>query len=208
MGILRHKSRALACYRYLSTVYDHIYPVLVGNKQTRDRVLSLVDLDETDRVLDIGCGTGVSTEGLLELTPRVDAIDFSAAQLRRTRRKRTLEQARFVQGDAERLPYTDDGFDAAVAIGVIGYLPEPGALLRETRRVVKPGGRLLVMGPKRPVYPPGAWLLGSMLATFSASRATRLFEEAGWSSIDTQVVGLDYTPVRGLVVIGTNPGDR
>jgi ubiquinone/menaquinone biosynthesis C-methylase UbiE len=48
------------------------------------------------------------------------------------------------QGDAQKLPYADRTFDAAYLIGVLGEIPDAGMALRELRRVLKPGGRLVI----------------------------------------------------------------
>src|SRR5439155_23842819 len=62
----------------------------------------------------------------------------------RRARGRGLGNVNQTQGDAQRLPYADDAFDAAILITVLGEIPARDAALREVARVLKPGGRLVV----------------------------------------------------------------
>jgi ubiquinone/menaquinone biosynthesis C-methylase UbiE len=58
--------------------------------------------------------------------------------------ERGVTDLRPSQGDARELPYADDTFDGAYLVAVLGEIPEPGTALAELRRVVKPGGRVVV----------------------------------------------------------------
>ena len=65
MGILENKSRARLFYKYLSKVYDRVNP-FIWNEEMRAEALDLLEFDDDPMVLDVGCGTGFGTEGLLE----------------------------------------------------------------------------------------------------------------------------------------------
>ncbi|HZD44173.1 MAG TPA: rRNA adenine N-6-methyltransferase family protein, partial [Methanomicrobiales archaeon] len=80
MGILEDKRRARIFYKYLSKVYDQVNP-FIWNEEMRDEALSMLDINEDDRVLDVGCGTGFGTEGVLEHTDHVHGLDQSIHQL-------------------------------------------------------------------------------------------------------------------------------
>jgi SAM-dependent methyltransferase len=96
---------------------------------------------QQSRILDVGCGTGLLLE---ELAPRGRAIgvDMSSTALEfcRLRSSTTLLQA-----DGGRLPVEDGGVDAVTAIGVIEHLDDDAAALREWRRVLRPGGGLVLL---------------------------------------------------------------
>jgi SAM-dependent methyltransferase len=97
------------------------------------------------RVLDLGCGVGSITLDLAEIVApgQVVGIDRDADQLavaREMARQRGLGNTRFDVADAYALPFPDDTFDAALAHTVLLHLREPVQVLRELRRVVRPGG--------------------------------------------------------------------
>jgi arsenite methyltransferase len=101
-----------------------------------------------DRVLDVGCGPGFYLAELAEQvgpTGSVTGVDASPQTLELARRRTqgrgnvTLHQA-----DATALPVGDAGFDAALSVQVLEYVADPDAALVELRRVLRPGGRLVV----------------------------------------------------------------
>jgi SAM-dependent methyltransferase len=94
------------------------------------------------RWLDVGCGSGVFTELLVERCApvAVDGVDPSEGMLAYARERPVGRIARFQKGDAMVLPYPDDAFDVAVMALVVFFLPEPARGLAEMVRVVRPGG--------------------------------------------------------------------
>ena len=94
------------------------------------------------RWLDVGCGTGILTEALLDLCEpaSVVGIDPSRAQIEQASRGPVGFRAKFEQADAMRLPFADGSFDIAASALVINFIPDPSAALVEMRRVTAPGG--------------------------------------------------------------------
>ncbi len=98
-----------------------------------------------DRVLECACGTGAISVAIAPVCARLVATDYSEGMLKQARKKLakhlnvTVEQA-----DITDLRYADDSFDAVVAGNVIHLLPEPGDALKELKRVVRPGGTIIV----------------------------------------------------------------
>jgi SAM-dependent methyltransferase len=94
------------------------------------------------RWLDVGCGNGAFTEMLVErcAPASVQGVDPSEGQLAYARARPASRVAQFRQGDAMRLPFTDDTFDAAVMPLVIFFVPDPAKGVAEMARVVCAGG--------------------------------------------------------------------
>lgn len=92
--------------------------------------------------VDIGCGNGAFSETLFERTnaAAVDGIDPSGELLASASARLAGTKARFVKGDAQDLPYTDNSFDAAVMALVINFIPDPQRAVAEMARVLRPGG--------------------------------------------------------------------
>lgn len=100
---------------------------------------------EGERLLDVGCGTGVLLEALARAAPRAAlvGVDVSREMLAVARRTRT-SLSRLVTGDVASLPFAARSFDVVVSSNAFHFWIEPAAALREIRRVLTPGGRLVV----------------------------------------------------------------
>ncbi len=210
MGLLEDKARARLFYRYLSRVYDTINP-FIWNESMRDEALSWIDLEAGDRVLDVGCGTGFATEGLLANTDDVWALDQSIHQLERAIRKFGVHgEVRFHLGDAERLPFADDSFDAYWSSGSIEYWPNPVAALEEARRVTKPGGPVLVVGPDYPNSTVFQKLADAIMLFYDEDEADRMFAEAGFDRFEHHIQQRAPGTPRAITTVAyvPNPGDH
>jgi MPBQ/MSBQ methyltransferase len=151
--LIQHKAEAYWFYRFLSPLYDRWVNPLFWTAAMRTEALRLARLDSPDlRTVDVGAGTGFSTEGIVEhVDPaNVTLLDQSPHQLSRARAKPALAACTVVQGDAERLPFPTDHFDRYVSCGSIEYWPDPQAAIAEAYRVVRPGGFACVVGPLPP----------------------------------------------------------
>ncbi|MFI9388160.1 class I SAM-dependent methyltransferase [Kutzneria sp. NPDC052558] len=110
----------------------------------RPAMLALAGEVAGRRILDAGCGAGPLSAALRERGAIVTGIDASAGMLAQAR-KRLGEDADLRVADlADPLPLPDNTFDDVVASLVLHYLEDWGPTLAELRRVLKPGGRLLV----------------------------------------------------------------
>ena len=188
MGLLEDKRRARRFYRFLSVIYDRVNP-LVWTETMREEALDMLAPDDDARVLDVGCGTGFGTEGLLGRAGEVHGLDQSVHQLRRAWAKLGKhDPVRFYLGDAERLPFCDGVFDCAWSSGSIEYWPAPVATLAEIRRVVRPGGRVLVVGPNGPNNEVLRRLADAIMLFYDAEEADRMFAQAGFEHVEHRVM--------------------
>ncbi len=105
----------------------------------------------TERILDLGCGTGDLTRLAARAFPRarVVGVDFTSAMLgaaeRATRGTAAASRVRFARGNARRLPFPDSTFDVAMSAFVVRNLVGLPEAFREFRRVLRPGGTLLTL---------------------------------------------------------------
>ncbi|MBI4574821.1 MAG: class I SAM-dependent methyltransferase [Planctomycetes bacterium] len=103
-----------------------------------------------DRALEVGCGAGVVSLLLARGGFRVEGVDVAGPAVRYARRAAALAGlagVRFREARAETLPYPDGRFDLVLATEVLEHLEDPRRALREWRRVLAPGGTLLVSCP-------------------------------------------------------------
>jgi ubiquinone/menaquinone biosynthesis C-methylase UbiE len=116
---------------------------------TRARLREILEPVAGERILEVGPGTGYYTLDIAEevgADGTVDIFDIQQEMLDHTMRRakeRGFGNVHPTQGDAQALPYDDDSLDAAVLITVLGEIPDQDAALRELKRVLKPGGRLV-----------------------------------------------------------------
>lgn len=122
-------------------------------------------LAPSDRVLDVACGTGDLTEAFARAgAAEVIGLDFTAEMLDIARDKAPRRlgpdagRVRYLQGDAQQLPFEDRSFEVvSIAFG-IRNVQDPMRALREFRRVLRPGGRLVVLEFAEPRWAPVRWI--------------------------------------------------
>ena len=125
------------------------------------RAAQLLDLQPGQRVLDVATGTGLAARAAVELAERttVIGIDVSRRMLEIARDKSDPRRCRFVQADAQRLPFRAAVFDALVCVAAIPYIPDLGAALAEWCRVGRSHAALVFTTPAADGIA-AHWLLG------------------------------------------------
>lgn len=137
----------------VSPRYDLINDVLSAGNSRLWRVATTRAVDPRPgmRILDVAGGTGTSAAALARSGARVTVADFSRGMLDEGERRHAgNELLEFVQADAMALPFEDSSFDAATISYGLRNVQDPQSALREMRRVVKPGGRLVIAEFSRP----------------------------------------------------------
>jgi len=111
-----------------------------------ERIAAALSGGPSRRVLDIACGPGILTASLAGRFDASVGLDFTAETLRlASARAPDGVNAGFVRGLAETLPFPDECFDAAVLRLALHHFEDPGAVLREARRMLGSDGRLVVL---------------------------------------------------------------
>jgi MPBQ/MSBQ methyltransferase len=195
MGLIQHKREAYWFYRFLSLGYDRWVNPLFWTPPMRERALAAARLDDRGlRTLDVGAGTGFTTEGIVEQVDaaNVTMLDQSPHQLARARAKPELAGCAKLLGDAEDLPFPDDAFDRYVSAGSIEYWPDPQRGIAEAYRVTKPGGIAAVIGPVRPAHPVLRRLASAWMLFPGEDEYRRWMEAAGFADVAVTVVAPDW----------------
>lgn len=177
----RH-TRSQAFFASSAAQWDRVRADLFG---TRTELFALVGLlDGAMRMGDLGCGTGQLSEVMAPFVAKVIAVDESAPMLKAARaRLASLDNVELRDGSIEALPIEDGALDVAVLSLVLHYVADPGAVLAEIRRTLRPtGGRLLLvdmMPHDRAEY---RQTMGHVWLGFDAEELQRWGTEAGFSS--------------------------
>lgn len=124
--------------------WDGLRDELFGQSFLAPTLLSLLPSDWT--VVDLGCGTGELLARLAPVVGRVIGVDQEGAMLEAARRRLADAPAvDLVEADLAALPLDDACADAALCVLVLHHIPDPAAALAEARRVVRPGGPVVVL---------------------------------------------------------------
>jgi phosphatidylethanolamine/phosphatidyl-N-methylethanolamine N-methyltransferase len=179
------KRQVQRAYELYAPVYDFIFDWIFA--PGRAAAVRGLGLGRTDSVLEVGIGTGLN----LPLYPapcRLTGIDLSQEMLdKAVERVQTLAMPNVTLKvmDATSLDFADNEFDKALATYTISAVPDPVAVLREMRRVVKPGGTLIVLNHFRSERRFSGWLedvvapVCTRLGWKSNLAMTPLFEQVG-----------------------------
>ena len=138
------KRHALELFAGLPARYDRMGAVLSLGQDPRWRraLVAAVDPKPGQRVLDVATGTGlVALELLRRAACEVVGLDQSEEMLAGAR-DRLGDRVTLVRGEAERMPFADEEFDALTFTYLLRYVDDPAATMRQLARVVKRGGRI------------------------------------------------------------------
>jgi len=182
--LLREKEHdSQAFFAGAASEWDKLRGELYGRAFHDVALLSLLPSDYV--VADLGCGTGQAAAALAPHVRQVIAVDNSAAMLKAAKRRvADHDNVDLRRGDLEALPIDDATCDAALLLLVLAYVTDPAAVLKEMARVLKPGGRAVVvdllphdrddfrrqMGQQRGGFEPAALRQLLAAAGFAASR--------------------------------------
>lgn len=138
------RSQTEAFFAGAAGQWDRLRDELYGFAFTTHAMLALLPEDAT--VADLGCGTGQTAARLAPWVGKVIGVDSSAAMLKAARgRTEGLANVELRRADLTAVPIDDATCDAALLMLVLSYVPEPAAVVNEMFRILKPGGRAVVV---------------------------------------------------------------
>jgi SAM-dependent methyltransferase len=177
-----------------------------SNRQRNRWVVSLLDVQPGEEVLEIGFGPGLAIAELSRRvggTGHVHGIDHSAVMLRQAARRNAAAiaagQVTLTRATVGQLPDSPGLFDAILAVNSLGFWPAPADRLGELRRRLRPGGRITIASQPRC---PGATADTSRSA---AGEIEALLGQAGYADARTETLGLD-PPVICVLAVNPDPG--
>jgi ubiquinone/menaquinone biosynthesis C-methylase UbiE len=158
--------------------WDRMRAELIGE---RTDLLALLDLMDPNWVVgDLGCGTGQISEAIAPAVRRVIAVDESGAMLTPAKRRLApFENVEVRSGSVEALPIDDDELDVALLFMVTHFVLEPAKVLAEVRRVLRPGGRLLMLDLTAHEREEYSVQMGHVWQGFTETQLRSWFEESG-----------------------------
>jgi ubiquinone/menaquinone biosynthesis C-methylase UbiE len=160
-------------------------------------------LQANDRLLEVGFGNGHEIDALLAAAPgiRYTGIDFSETMVKEAAacNAGAVSEGRvaLMMGSASALPFPAAGFDKALALNTIYFWPDPSIELAEIRRVLCPGGRL-VLGSNAPGTMTQI-LLSRGFRTYSKDELTQLLINSGFQRVEIDTLTEDTVTVTGEV---------
>lgn len=184
-------------YEQLAAEYDQRWSGYIAS--STEETLRRITLNEGDRLLDVGCGTGVLLEQVLARWPTVRAVgtDLSGEMLG-VAWGRLRGRVPLVRADVSHLPFATHSFDVVVSSSSLHYWPDPERALAGIRRVLRPGGRLVLTDWCGDYLSCRLLHLGLRLTGRAQERAYRsgelavLLEDAGYRKVSLERYKLDW----------------
>ena len=176
-----------------------------SNVERNRWVASLLEVQPTDRVLEIGFGPGIAVEALIPRLPQgeIVGVDHSAAMVRRARRRNAAAvdagRVDLRLGSAESLPDVGGPLDTVFAVNLMGFWGDPVTLLTQLRQRLRPGGTIAIASQPRG---PGATNTTSAQA---GREIEAVLEVAGFTHLHIEILELKPPAV---CVIGRAPSNH
>lgn len=163
----RLKRRVIQHYDRLSRVYNALYSYEQSLKI--EEALRFVNINLSDVILDVGCGTGILFKHISNLAGLIVGVDISSQTLnvaKKTMKEMGLDRISLVRADADFLPFKDGVFDKVFAITLLQNMPNPILTVKEIMRVAKNDAEIILTGLKK---------------FFSKESFLKILEESGMS---------------------------
>jgi SAM-dependent methyltransferase len=192
----RRRTRSQEFFSTAAGRWDGLRRELFGKSPEFPALLAL--LDPSWEVGDLGCGTGGVAETIAPYVKRVVAVDDSAEMLSAARRRLggspdAGARVELRQGRLERLPLSDESLDVALMVLVLHYVAQPVVALTEAGRVLRPGGRVLVVDMAKHGRAEYREQMGHVWSGFAREELGEWATEAGFGPLRYEPLPADPT---------------
>jgi ubiquinone/menaquinone biosynthesis C-methylase UbiE/DNA-binding transcriptional ArsR family regulator len=162
--------------------WDRVRDELFGDRFHLSALAAFIDPSWT--VGDLGCGTGQVSAALAPFVARVVGVDGSAAMLQAAKKRLSaFDNVDLRRGDLESLPVDDERLDAAMVMLVLHHVAAPQKALAEVARVLKHGGRVVVVDMLPHDREHYRQQMGHVWLGFSEAQTTQMLEESGFEHV-------------------------
>jgi ubiquinone/menaquinone biosynthesis C-methylase UbiE/DNA-binding transcriptional ArsR family regulator len=180
--LAKRRSKSEEFFASASGQWDHLRAELFGSRFHLHALLSLVEPSLT--VGDLGCGTGQVSELIAPHVSKVLAVDGSTDMVQAARKRlKGLHQVEVRRGDMEALPIDDGILDVAIVALVLHHVPEPARAFAEIHRVLKSGGRALIVDMQPHERVDYQQQMGHVWLGFSEKSIKKYLEGAGFATV-------------------------
>jgi ubiquinone/menaquinone biosynthesis C-methylase UbiE/DNA-binding transcriptional ArsR family regulator len=189
--LLERRSTSQAFFSSSAGQWDKLRTELYGSRADLTPLAALLDPAWT--VADLGCGTGQTSAALAPFVGRVIAVDESSAMLAAARRRLAEhDNVEVRSGRLESLPMEEASLSAAILSLVLHFVVDPSAVIAEAGRVLRGGGRLLIVDMLPHEREEYRATMGHLWLGFDEGQVTAWLEDAGFT--DVRVVALPPDP--------------
>lgn len=175
-----------------------------NHKDISEFAFECIEVDENDKILDIGCGGGVNIEKFLKLTNNnVNGLDYSEvsvnASINQNKKEADDGRCSIVQADVTDMPINDEEYDLVSAFETIYFWPDIANTFKEVARIVKSGGKFMIAQGTDGTHPDDELWLSTVegMHVYTAPELEKYLTDAGFSSVEIFKKENDYI----LVVI-------
>lgn len=177
--LAKRRSKSEEFFASASGRWDQMRSELFGDRFHLHALLALIDPALT--VGDLGCGTGQVSELIAPHVAKVVAVDGSADMVQAARKRlKGMPQVEVRRGDMEALPIDDAQLDVAIVALVLHHVPEPARALAEVHRVLKCGGRVMIVDMLPHDRVDYQQQMGHVWLGFAEKTLTKMLEGAGF----------------------------
>ena len=127
--------------------YDQWFETPIGalvKQYEREVLLDLLQPQAGERILDLGCGTGIFTDNVLDAGARVTGLDISLPMVQAANWKLSRAPFNALCGDMTALPFRDKSFDKVYSMTAVEFIEDAAAVVKEMERVARRGGLLVL----------------------------------------------------------------